>query len=328
MEISYTTPLRRAWQRMKVMLFHPFHIERWLVLGFAVFLTSLPHTGGSIFNWNERWHRHHDGGHGERVVDGIRQAVQTVIDKPIVLFAVAVALVFAGILLLVLSWIGARARLVYLDNVATGRAEFVEPWRRLGRLGRSLFLWYAAFSFTLLLPIAVLAWTFGHMLVNFFTGLEPVRPGYDAMIFGPLVAVLLAVLIAFVAFMTCEFVEPLMLIHDEGAARAWARFWPLFTSHLGTFIAYALFVLVLAIGVFVGLAVAGVATCCIGLVLMLIPYVSSVALLPMEITGRALGPEFLAQFGPEWDLFAATAPKLDTPAEPPPSPLPGGPLPG
>ena len=329
MEISYTTPLRRAWHRMKAMLFRPLHIERWFVLGFAVFLAGLPHPGG-MFSWNSGFPGHHRGsGRGAHLIESLRQTITTALEKPVVLFAIACALVFAGIVVLVLAWLSARARLIYLDNVATGRAEFVEPWGRLGRLGRSLFLWYAAFSFTLLLPIAALAWPFGRLCVSVLTGLEPVVPAFGAMFAGGALAVLLACLIAFVGFMTCEFVEPIMLIHDESASAAWGRFWPLFTSHLGEFIAYALFVLVLGLGVTIALAVAGVATCCIGLVLMMIPYVSSVLLLPVEVTTRALGPEFLAQFGPEWDLFASKAPKVEAPADPQsPEPPPGGPLPG
>jgi hypothetical protein len=44
------------------------------------------------------------------------------------------------------------------------------------------------------------------------------------------------------------------------------------------------------------IAVAGCCTCCIGFVLLIIPYIGTVTLLPILYTYRALSLEFLAQF--------------------------------
>ena len=320
MEISYTAPLRRAWQHMQAMLFHPLHLERWLVVGFAAFLANLLHAGSGLFTWgNHLPFRHETLPAVGQPFQAVRDHVLALLEKPVVLLVIAVGLVAFGILLLVLAWVSARARFVFLENVVTGRGEFVEPWGRSGRLGRSLFLWYAAFSFTWLLPIGVVAMPFAHGIVAVFRGEGFLEPPLVVMVLHGVVAGVLVLLLTFVSFLTCEFVVPLMLMHDETATRAWARFWPLFTSHLGEFVAYALFVAVVCIAVGVTLVVAGVATCCIGLVLMMIPYIGTVLLLPIEITARAYGPAFLAQYGPGWDLFASRAPQAGEPA---------GPLPG
>jgi hypothetical protein len=50
----------------------------------------------------------------------------------------------------------------------------------------------------------------------------------------------------------------------------------------------------------------GFATCCIGFLLMVTPYVGQVVLLPLHVAYRALGPEFLAQFGPEFEKLLLT----------------------
>jgi hypothetical protein len=318
-QISYTTPLRRAWQHMQAMLFHPFHLERWLVVGFSAFLANLFGGGGGLFTWNGNFSGREGLPAFGHQFEAVRDHVLTLLEKPVVLLAIAFGLVAFGILVLVLAWLTARARFVFLDNVVTTRGAFVEPWGRYGRLGRSLFLWYAAFSFAWLLPIAVAAMPFAHGIAAVFRGEGFLAPPILAMVLHGAAAGVLALLLTFVSFLTCEFVTPLMLLHDETATRAWARFWPLFTSHLGEFVAYALFVLVVCVAVGVVLAVAGVATCCIGLALMMIPYVGTVLLLPVEVTARAYGPAFLAQFGPEWDLFASRAPRASEPA---------GPLPG
>ena len=128
-------------------------------------------------------------------------------------------------------------------------------------------------------------------------------------------AVLLLV-VAWISLLMDSFVVPLMYRYDEGARAAWARFWPLPSGQLGSFLAYTVFFIVLAIATGIGLGIAAIGTCCIGLVLMIIPYVGSVVLLPVTITARALGPEFLAQFGPEWAAFPAE-PADEEPEAPP-----------
>jgi hypothetical protein len=300
------------------MLLHPFHLERGLVIGFAAFLANLFHTGGGLFGWQSKFSPDHDAGLG-RLPDTVRDHVLPLLEKPAVLLGIAFGLVVLGVLLLVCAWVSARASFVFLDDVTAGRGEFLEPWHRSRRLGRSLFLWYAAFSFTWLLPLAVAAMPFAHGIEALLRGDEFLMPHLFPMLLHITGALALAMVLAFVSFVMREFVTPLMFMYDETATRAWARFWPLFTAHLGEFIAYALFVMVVWIVVGVVLGVAGVATCCIGLVLMALPYVGTVLLLPLEVTARAYGPMFLAQYGPEWDLFAARAPQAVEP---------GGPLPG
>ena len=320
MEISYTTPLRRAWQHMQAMLFRPLLVERWLVIGFAAFVANLLSTGGGLFGWNNGFPSRHSSRAyppgAEHAFEAVHDHAMALLAKPVVLLAIAIGLAVFGVILLVFAWASARARFVFLDNVVTGQGEFVEPWRRNGRLGRSLFLWCAGFSFCWLLPLGAAAYPFLHTIGDAIRGLGYTRPAFDAIVLAVLTAVLLALVLSFVAFLTHEFVVPLMMMHDEGATRAWGRFWPLLTSHPGEFIAYTLFVAVVWTGVCVALLVAGVATCCIGLGLMVIPYIGTVLTLPLEVTARAYGPWFLAQFGPEWDLFASRAASPEEPARP------------
>ena len=61
-----------------------------------------------------------------------------------------------------------------------------------------------------------------------------------------------------------------------------------------------------------------VLTCCCGLILLLIPYIGTVILLPIVAWERYWSLEFLRQFGPEYDLWAAAAP----PPAPPPASAP------
>ena len=61
----------------------------------------------------------------------------------------------------------------------------------------------------------------------------------------------------------------------------------------------------------------GCMTCCIGFLILMIPYIGTVVLLPMYVTFRGLDLEFLAQFGEEYDLVALF-PQDEPQAGPPP----------
>jgi hypothetical protein len=54
-----------------------------------------------------------------------------------------------------------------------------------------------------------------------------------------------------------------------------------------------------------GVVAVSLATCCIGFLILALPYVGVVLLLPLHVTYRLLGPEFIAQFDPRFDLGLA-----------------------
>ncbi len=55
--------------------------------------------------------------------------------------------------------------------------------------------------------------------------------------------------------------------------------------------------------VLIAIVLAGIFTCCIGLVLFIIPYIGTVVTLPVWYTFRAFSLEYLAQFGDDFSLF-------------------------
>jgi hypothetical protein len=66
-------------------------------------------------------------------------------------------------------------------------------------------------------------------------------------------------------------------------------------------------VFVLWFGVLLAVVAAGLLTCCLGFVLLLIPYVGTVVLLPISVLYRSYTIEFLAQFDPELLAVPATS---------------------
>jgi hypothetical protein len=290
--------LSQAIARMKALLFRkPFVIEMWFVLGLSAWLADIlsggAGGGGARSGWKGSRHE----------LAGAADKVGAWLANPTVLMIIAAVLMVFALALLAIAWVSARANFVFLDNVVRGRAAFVEPWKRLGRLGTSLFLWNAALSFAWLVPIGAIAWPFRRSLVSLVTHHEFVMPGIGGIVLGSALAAVAMLAIAVIATLMNAFVVPLMYRYDETAWQAWARFWPLISSRAGDFGAFVAFEWIVWVGVVLALMIAGLLTCCVGLFLMAIPYVGSVLLLPVTVSARAFGPEFLRQFGPEWDVF-------------------------
>ena len=72
MNVSFTLPLERSWTRMVRMLFKPFVLPHWMVLGFAAFLPGgLPHSAGGKYS------SHGDHDHGRVVApEGIHRIAE------------------------------------------------------------------------------------------------------------------------------------------------------------------------------------------------------------------------------------------------------------
>lgn len=311
MTIRFMEPLNRAWERMKLALFKPFDLHKWMVFGFSAFLAGLMDV--------------HNGSSGSRsgkdvtfreFLDFPQTGWTWLMDHP----GWAIAILFAAVVLIALivalTWVSSRGVFMFIDNVVRNKAEVARPWKEYHREGDSLFLWRLAYGFIVLV-------VFGGLGVYFFTRASYL---YDrglgghvpvAFILGTgLLALTLAVLMAYVSLFLTGFVAPLQYKNRTSAAKAWKIFLSLFGQYPLHFLGYGLIVFLLMM-VFVGLVVvAGIFTCCIGFFLLIIPYVGTVVTLPFWYILRAFSLEFLAQFGPEHDLFP---PKEAGPAAPAPA---------
>ncbi|MFI5372044.1 MAG: hypothetical protein ACHQ52_10840 [Candidatus Eisenbacteria bacterium] len=301
MNVSYIVPLQLAWSRMVRMLFRPFRIKSWFVLGFAAFLSE-------YLSWGYSGSRSSYQRHGAAIPqEGLRRVVEF-LRNPLAMTVVLWLLLCALAVFILFMWISSRGKFIFLENVVHEQAGIVEPWRRFKRLGNSLFAWRLGFSIVCLLLV-------GGMVLPFFAAIatlvaeDAFRPAH-LLVLLPLVAMLVpfGIVVGYTLLFLNSFVVPMMYRHDLGALAAWRRFLDLFRQHAGSFVVFGLFAFVLTVVVGAALFAFGMSTCCIGFLLLGLPYIGSVLLLPVEITARALGPEFLAQFGPSHIVLVAYAP--------------------
>lgn len=318
MNLSYLDPLQRAVARARSILFGPFRLETWLVMGFAAFLSEWLSGGWGHSAWERKFgHGRFGGSHfpGPHLHDFLPALVWGPLLAGLILFAIVVGIV--------LLWIGSRGKLVFLDNVARGRAAIVEPWGRTAPLGNSLFLWKLGFALVAGVVIGgVVLGTIGTALLGWLGFHEKVAMA-PPILGGIALVGAIALLFAFIGLMLDDFVVPLMYRHGIRANDAWRRFLPTLRERLGQFVLYALLVLVLKIAVGAAVMAVGFATCCVGFLLFIMPYVSQVVLLPIHVAFRALGPEFLGQLGPDFQVLGPLPGQAAASPAPPTSPGPG-----
>lgn len=296
--IGYLEPLGAAWRRAREILFRPVDPRTWLVLGFAAWLAGLMEgTGGG----GGRLGIDKGGGlrHG---VESVHQAWQRLLEHPWLAAIIVAGVITVAVVLLLLLWISSRAKFVYLDSVVSRRAAIVEPWRRTSHLGNSLFLWRLGF-FAVSLAVAAILGSLFYFAAGGLEGFGFADARSTLITVLAVVAfVLFFIAVAFVALFLDSFVVPLMARGNLTAGAAWAAFLPWLEAHTGAFVLYGLFVLALWIGVGMVVVAAGFATCCMVFLLLAVPYVGTVALLPVHVTYRLFSLAFLAQFDPALDL--------------------------
>ena len=304
MTIEYGAPLSLAWNRMTKALFKPFDIGKWFVVGFTAFLAGLMESHGASNGGSSRYNLDNRFDFDD-FFDFPHTAWNWLMDNPgwftLIIFGI---LVVIGIIILC-TWLSSRGKFMFLDNVVHDRAKVTQPWREFRHEGNSLFAWRFVFGL-ICFAIVVL-----FLIQAFYIALDIYENDFSSrhiftFIGMAILLLLLIVIILYIASFLEHFVIPIMYKHRISTTRAWRRFLPLFSSHWFHFILFGLFMFLLNILVLVVVFMAVLFTCCLGLLLLIIPYISSVVTLPITYTFRAFGPEFLAQFGAELDIFPRT----------------------
>jgi hypothetical protein len=308
MRITYFEPWRRAWERMKSALFKPFDLYKWFVVGFNAFLAGLAeaYNGSS----GVRGRRHITFGKFLRFP---RQAWDWLMGHQfwfmVILFGTAV-LVVTGIILL---WLSSRAKFMFLDNVVHNRAEIAKPWRQFRMEGNALFLWRLVFTFVILALFVAFGIFFFITARQLYESSFGHRIPVLFLVEMALIFLLLTIIIGFISLFLNDFVVPIMYKNNITTTQGWRYFLPLLGRYLFYFILYALFIFVLYILFVVVVIIAGLITCCIGWLLLVIPYIGTVVTLPVWYQFRAFSLEFLGQFGPEYALFPPPEPQPESP---------------
>lgn len=305
--IEVVAPLERAWRRTHAFLFRPFDLGRWMIVGFGAWLAGMQSCGGGVSIPTPPSGIGDAGGSSSSGGDwgGFGEAAAWLAGHWMIVAAgVATLALFFLAWVGVLIWLQARGSFVFLDNVAFRRAAVVDPFTRHGAEADSAFLWQAGLAAVVVAAIVVVL---GPTILVVATADVPAARVL-ALLAGGSVFLVVVLAAAVVGHLFKSFVLPLMMLHRLRATAAWRRLLPALRAHPGSFALYLLFYWTLTMLLGMAIVVAGLLTCCIGFLLLAIPYLGTVALLPAWVLLRTYSLEFLAQLGPDYDLLAAPPP--------------------
>jgi len=326
-EISVTEAIEPAYERVKRMLFQPFDFSKWIVIGFCAWLAGLGESGGGSGSYNG-FNGNNTNGSGAQPGEQLRHFYHQAHDYVvaglvwIVPLAIFLVLLLLAIWLLVI-WLSSRGKFMFLHCVVWDKAEVEAPWHQYAAEANSLFRFrisLCVLGLVLFLPVV------GIVAAIILKMVLQGEPNFASILLAAglvLAMVPLAIGFALVRKFTMDFVVPFMYLRRATCVAAWWEFWQLLKANLGTFTVYILFQIVLGMATSAIVIAAIVVTCCLACCILLLPFVGTVLLLPVLIFKRAYSLYYLAQFGPEYDVFPQPA---AAPAAPPPPTAPLTPL--
>jgi hypothetical protein len=308
-EISVTTPISPALERVKRVLFQPFDLGKWFVIGFCAWLAFLGEAGGGGggggFHVPGGGGGHGHGGDFRHEFDQIRSYVMENLHW-IVPLAVGVVLLLIALGLLFV-WLSSRGKFMFLHCVALDKAEVAVPWNKFVREGNSLFWFRAALGlagFVVVAPVLAVA---GILVARMIASSAWTGPGILALVGLGFALILIAIVFAIIRKLTMDFVVPIMFLRGKRCLEAWGEFRTLLKANLGQFALYLLFQIVLNLAIGVMVLAFMIVTCCF-CCLLLLPYVGTVVLLPVLVFSQSYSLYYLAQFGRDYDVFPVGEP--------------------
>jgi hypothetical protein len=311
--VSVIDPITPAIDRVKLILFRPFDMGKWFVIGFCAWLAYLGGGGGG-------------GGGGPRfsmppeqheMREQIRQGIETTRNYVsinlywIIPLTVTVAVLVILIVLLV-AWLNSRGKFMFLHCVTTNRAEVSIPWHKFRQQGNSLFLFRIVLGiigfFIVILPFVGIA----VLVLMMVSGSTPGIISIPGIVILGLSVFAISIFLFLVKKFTFDFVVPIMSLRMGSCTAGWREFMAVLSANKLRFTLYLLFQIVIKIVI---TAIVGIGACigfclCCASCLLLVPYIGTVILLPVLVFTRAYSLYYLQQYGPQFDVFRG---EIETP---------------
>jgi hypothetical protein len=305
-KIQILKPFGEAFELTKKILFRPFDLKKWFVIGFAAWLSNLG-SGSYNFRFNrDDW----------KDVPWFQDLRETFNQIPhwILWSGLTVIVVLVISLMIVFAWLRARGRFMFVDCIVKNRGAIAEPWREFREQGNSYFLLALLVGFIVAVIAGISSLPFTLPIIRGVTFLHL----HDVYL---ICMIALWVVILVLLILTWSLISHFMVaIMYRRRCRAGEAFWAalsLLTNYPGEITFYCLFWIVLGIASAITACATILATCCIAL----LPYIGTVILLPLFVCLRAFGLRFIRQFGPDYDVWTGMPETSPTPPSMPP-PLP------
>ena len=140
--IEIFAPFGEAFETTKKILFRPFDLAKWFVIGFAAWLATM--FSGSSFNYRSGYNK--DDWNWKSTHQRPTLLARTTRPPGLLPVIIGGGLVVIAIVL-VLLWLNSRGRFMFTDCIVRNRGAIVEPWHEFRPEGNRYFLLQVIISF-------------------------------------------------------------------------------------------------------------------------------------------------------------------------------------
>ena len=324
--IDFGRAIQTAWERMTIILFQPFDIGKWGLLGFIAYLAMLAEGGVSLnnplsgFGQNAKTHPYTTYPQSTQALKQFTVWVSDLPNNPWLKFMILLAIGYL-VVWLVLNWVGCRAQFVLLDNIVRNRAALAEPWQRYGQQGNVWFLFHLVLVVVTFLFLATAGGVFLFLNWSWMSagrdpaGVEMATIGVLALVFGVLGIIGMTIL-----FLIRTLVQPLYFKQTMSLGTALLAVMTLVVTRPLSIFIYLL--LSFAVSLVLGTITCAVFACAFCAALPIVccvscfPFIGGMLLgmllcqliLPVIVFQRCFQLGVLEQFGPQYDVFRVDAP--------------------
>jgi hypothetical protein len=314
--VSVIDPIGPAVERARTVLFDPFDLRKWFVIGFSAWLANLGkgEGGGGGGRGDGGWSDLRDIP-GE-VSYGIDRAQDFIASNLYwIVPLVVLAFVLMVVVILVVVWLSSRARFTFLYCVAQNKGEFWNPWRQFRDHGNSLFGFRIVLTIVGFIMVAGFLAPIGVLVYLWKTG---AAPGVLAIWGLGVCAVLFfcaVVVLGLTGKFTRDFVVPIMYARTSSWVEGWRILLDVMAFNKARFFLYIVFQFVIGLIIAALLVAAMCFTCGCACCFLALPYIGTVVILPILVFLRAYSLYYLEQYGPEFHMIAPE-PEMTAPLNP------------
>src|ERR1700688_1712889 len=149
-KIEIFKPFGEAFELMKKILFQPFDLGKWCVIGFAAFLSGHFAAGG--FNFPTRFANFQPYRPDRNI--NFPDLAQW---KPWLPLAIVAFVLFIVLFIIVFTWLRSRGNFIFTDCIVRNRGAIAEPWHEYRREGNSYFLFLLVIMLASIAVIVIIA---------------------------------------------------------------------------------------------------------------------------------------------------------------------------
>ena len=313
-----STTVSTVFGLMKNRLFNPFSLRHWFLLGFSAWLVVLYKVANQVIQSFQI---------GYQVITKLstllgqksslfdiestkQEMLSWFIENTLFFLTLGIAII---LLILVLLWVSSIAEFIFLDNLALHASSAFSKWNLFSKRGSSLFLWRVGINIASIISILIFL-AIGISTIWLLFGKNENQshtiPIFISIFCLATVVIAILALFSFLRTLLSDFVIPFMYRYNLPCSKAIGYTGKLFRVHWPGFIIFwvgkelirfgvhfALFVIVLC-SLFLVLAPYALPIINIGW-----DYLIAVCLLPISVFFRLLGPIFLAQLNPDYQIL-------------------------